>query len=829
MRRETTALALVAGLLVASAPVVAAEVVAGPPSGQPVTISQDFDEHYRKDAAPGTGSVTVSQTGDLVRQRVKVSWDGFRPTDSSGRYPVVVLQCWGEASEVTQQRCWGAGRTMEHATFADATAWDRVAYGDAGADDRNLVSALSFTARDGQRYSWNQVEVDAQGRPIAWPDGSVKAGPPPDLSPDTYNYVLPPVMQGTTRADGTGSTDIELLPGDQLPSLGCSDAGTCSLVVVPVGDPHCRPVEEIPWSTVRRSCTGTASGARDSNTWKSPTNWARRFSFPLSFRKSAQVCELDGKPETRTVGSPFLGQLMSSWRPRFCLDEGLFRLGYTSLGEGEARRQFQSALASGVAPAVLTTRPPEGESPVPVVYAPVATTGFSVGFVVDNGDNTEVTSLNLTPRLLMKMLTQSYTAEAPGIEKHPGIAANPKWWGTDPEFAKANPDLLMHSMNINSSTYPLLVQGDLDLTWALTSYLASDREAVEWLGGKPDEWGMVVNPKFKAQALPYAQVELRDDWRVPADASSYPDQLWFNIAANQVPSVVAAAVALVQVRPTATTTPSQENGKILYKRPERQNAGTRALLAITDLPDVAVFGMRSAALRTPQGEFVAPTTESMSYGLQSTTLDAKTGMLAIDHTKLDSRAYPGTTVVYAGVQTAGMPKDSAEKYAKLLEHAAGDGQRYGTAPGDLPLGYLALSDPLREQTRNAAKAVRDQAGEVPPPPPGVGDNPAGNLLPDQRDPAKSNSGTKNSSNPAANQTSTPPPTTASSGSPEPSARPITSVATRGDSNSVGRWLLPGLLGVGLLAGALAPLVSTFGNADHPLTRRLRKLFRRDAV
>ncbi len=826
--RRTVLLGLVLTLVWLSAPFSAAVVVAPAPSGQPVTIAQDFDQYYNPGGS-SRGTVSVSQTADLVRQRVKVSWSGLRPTRGSGvgaSYPVAIMQCWGDASQVTQQRCWAAGRGMEFGSFNDAKPWDPVAFGDYGDLSANLYTVMSFTARDGQRYSWDPVQVDDAGKPVAWPDGSVKSGRPTDLTEDTYNYVLPPTLLAETHADGTGAADIELLPSEQLPSLGCSDTDACSLVVVPIGDPHCLPEDELLLDEWKEGCKpGAESSAfRDASTWKTPTNWERRFVFPLSFRKTQQVCASDGRPETGVTGSPYLAQLMASWRPRFCLDSGLFKLGYTSLGEGEARRQFFTNLverrADGVN-AVLTARSPDEEAPAPVVYAPVATTGFSVGFLLDTAAGTEVESLKLTPRLLLKMLTQSYTAGGPGIETHPAIAGNPAWWGGDPELIRANPGLELKVVGIAPSAYPVFVQGDLDLTWALTSYIAADPAAVAWLGGAPDEDGMVINPKYRSQALPYAQFELRDDWKVPGTAAAYKNQLWFNLVANQVSSVVNAAVALVQARPTATTNESFDGDRAVYKRPDRQQTGSRALLAITDLADTSVFGLRAAALQTPTGDFVAPSRDSLAYGLRATTIDAKTGILTIDQSKLDSRAYPGTSVVYAGVPTSGLPQSEAGHYATFLEYAAGAGQEYGTAVGNLPVGYLALSDPLREQTRNAARAVREQKGEVPAPPPSLIADPAGGLLPAPANPVLGN--------PAAVPPvapSTPLEAAVPTSAKPSSSRPVTRVATRSDTSAFGRWLLPSLLGIGLLAGVLAPVVSAAGTPGHPARRWLNGLFRR---
>lgn len=836
--RKSVHFGLVVGIvLVSSATMLlageAAVVAPGTGSTEPVSVSQDFDEFY----APGVegaarGTVTVSQTSDLLRQRVKVSWSGFRPTRGEA-YPVAIMQCWGEATAVTPQRCWSSGRGMEPATFTDNTPWDPVVFGDFGDPGANLSTVMSFTTREGTRYSWDQVSTNpATGFPDAWPDGSVKAGAPPDLSVDTNNFIQPPTLRGETRAGGTGAVDIELLPSEQLPSIGCSDTNACSLVVVPIGDPHCLPPDQLPLEEWAAACepNADASSFRDAPTWKTPTNWERRFVFPLSFRKSPAVCAADNRPETGVTGSPYLGQLMASWRPKFCLDTGLFKLGYTSLGEGDARRQFTTNLterrADGVN-AVLTSRSPETSATNPVVYAPIATTGFTVGFVLDNFEGAEVTTLNLTPRLLLKMLTQSYTAMAPGIETHPAISGNPVWWGDDPELEQANPGLRIGGSDRFSSTFPLLVQGDLDLTHALTSYIVADPAARAWLGGAPDEWGMVVNPKFTAQQLPYSQIELRDDWRVPDNATSYRGQIWFNLTANQVSSIVGAAVALVQSRPTATTNESIDNGKLVYKRPERQQTGRRSLIAITDAADSSVFGLRTAALRTPTGDFVAPEREAMANALRATTLDEKTGMLAVDQSKLDGQGYPGTTVVYAGVPTSGLPQGEADNYATFLEYAADAGQRYGVEIGSLPRGYLTLSDPLREQTANAARAVREQKGKVPKPPDSVIADPAAGLVPPRAAAPTTNAVAGNlPATPAPPPSGQVPPSAATP--PSSVAKPVTSAATRADSSSFARWILPVLLGIGLVAAVLVPLVPAISTPGHPARRWLRARFRRGA-
>ncbi|MFD9741920.1 hypothetical protein ACFWW9_46125, partial [Umezawaea sp. NPDC059074] len=208
-------------------------------------------------------------------------------------------------------------------------------------------------------------------------------------------------------------------------------------------------------------------------------------------------------------------------------------------------------------------------------------------------------------------------------------------------------------------------------------------------------------------------------------------------------------------------------------------------------------------------------------------------MLAVDQSKLDGQGYPGTTVVYAGVPTSGLPQAEAENYAKFLEYAADGGQQYGVEIGNLPLGYLALSDPLKLQTRNAATAVREQKGDVPAPPDDVITDPAKGLP----DPNTGGGGSPTTNNVVggANRTTTPTGPASAPVPPDPSGstpssvgKPVTSAATRADSSSFARWILPVLLGVGLLAAVLVPLVPALGTPGHPVRRWLAARFGRGA-
>ena len=60
----------------------------------------------------------------------------------------------------------------------------------------------------------------------------------------------------------------------------------------------------------------------------------------------------------------------------------------------------------------------------------------------------------------------------------------------------------------------VLLLGDLsDTTYALTRWIASDPEARAFIAGKPDQWGMRINQKYKNVELPFSTFPLLDKWQ----------------------------------------------------------------------------------------------------------------------------------------------------------------------------------------------------------------------------------------------------------------------------------------------------------------------------
>ena len=71
-------------------------------------------------------------------------------------------------------------------------------------------------------------------------------------------------------------------------------------------------------------------------------------------------------------------------------------------------------MESGVGRAAFVSSPHRRTSDDPVGFAPTAVTGFAIGYTIDRPDNAgEYTDLRLNPRLLAKLLTESYLGSRP--------------------------------------------------------------------------------------------------------------------------------------------------------------------------------------------------------------------------------------------------------------------------------------------------------------------------------------------------------------------------------------------------------------------------------
>src|SRR5207244_5500290 len=109
------------------------------------------------------------------------------------------------------------------------------------------------------------------------------------------------------------------------------------------------------------------------------------------------------------------------------------------------------------------------------------------------------TSLNLNPRLLAKLLTESYPSSRSlkqsysttvGNTTSMALRSNPLDMAEDPEFRALNSTAAHSTAYLSAASTLYALSADSDVMEALTSYIINDPEARAWLAGAPDPWGM---------------------------------------------------------------------------------------------------------------------------------------------------------------------------------------------------------------------------------------------------------------------------------------------------------------------------------------------------
>ena len=768
-------------------------------------------------------SVTVSQITNLRNNQViSVSWSGAHPTGgiisteqfaslpgipsaADQEYPVVLMECRGidspkvpAAERLTQETCWTATPderiitspssypmwSLDANNAADGICTDQNCgvptplpsncEGDLGAGP---TFWLPFDASDGTDYA-----IGPSGCASAPPE-MLTTGEDPTIIPSDTTYA-------ETALNGTGSAKFTIMTSETNASLGCSQTVPCSLVIIPIEGINCNanppqvtyPSDECeslgtfpPGSLNLQTNPNPPALSVTGTYWWSGSNWDRRISVPLSFATPANACANNPRAPLDFYGSAVMTEAAEQWDPAFCLNSKLFNVNLVQLPEPVAK----SSLQQGFIEAAIQGEPPPvppGEKSFftkPTVQAPIAVSGFAIAYVIDNGNGTAYTQLRLDPRLLAKLMTESYygtnnvrtnwqiTGEPPGsgpdqcpANCNPAYAAmahNPQSIFDDPEFLALNPGFSLPRGSVQpapaATLFSLLSQSDV--MWALTSYINADPEARAWLNGKPDPWGMVVNPAYKDIKLPVESWPLLDATTNGPDytesgnpfcvaalgngKSKAPDRPLIDNPQETLEDVAynmhyAFAASLIGCNDSPQTPEYTQFGSELL--------GERFLIGLVSVPDAKEFDLDTAALQTyasPEREtdngpqfaagrsFVSPTTSSLLAGAALMQPDPTVGSWVFPYSDFPGNAkakglYPGTMLLSADVPTTGLPKPDAADYGKYMSFAATTGQAQGFGVGQLPAGYVpikGLPDEV-EYTTSAAADVAAQNGQVPP-------------------------------------------------------------------------------------------------------------------
>ncbi len=661
----------------------------------------------------GTGEfsdveVTVSKSKDLINEVVTVSWKGAKRSEPVGfpqRNFMQLMQCWGDAA---------AGPDPEQCQFGALEL---------------VTNVKPFSALHGRRMSFGP-----EGLFPADPDQVIKPewGPPDrvflpfksvsglEVRGESLALARFFDVQGTneipiaaTRSDGTGTEFFEVQTATEAPGLGCGSpvvdsAGkktgrACWLVVVP------RSTTEVDGSNRIDDPALDERLRRLQTSSLSARNWANRIVFPLDFQAIGGNCPI-GVGQVTLLGNETATEAVSRWQTKLCQTTNTV-FDFNQVPDTAGRANLTgSKPGMALVGAPLSSDPPTGKP----VYAPISVSGlgfaYNVEIRVDESNPEEIrllggqrlSDLKLNARLVAKLLTQSYRG---GTNNPAAVPTNPVSIEMDPEFRALNP--LFDTINqgnpaVKTVITPLNPSDPNSLVW---EWIGGDQDAKDFIAGKPDPSGMVINEAWKGVDLVRSDFPKLDQTCAPATvdvgeqclANSHP-------YAGDMHEAVRAAVrgdTLARLDWDGLAEPPQ------YKRSNPLPKGTRALMVVADSGSAARFNLPMVKLRNASGKFVAPTSTTLAAGLAAMTPDSKTGFLIPKPNAKGDDVYPLTTVSYAASIPAALAKDDRAAYAAFIRYAVGDGQKAGDQPGQLPAGYLPLTKAMVDTAKATATAIAD--------------------------------------------------------------------------------------------------------------------------
>jgi hypothetical protein len=377
----------------------------------------------------------------------------------------------------------------------------------------------------------------------------------------------------------------------------------------------------------------------------------------------------------------------------------------------------------------------------PIVYAPLAVSGLVVGFNLERVPNlsaplaeqsltgVRVANMNLTPRVLAKLLTQSYVRAMAIGSVIPNLAwleNNPLTLGSDPDFLQFNPEFrYLQIANVRNFSQLSLPSTASDAATQVWKYILADPEARAWLSGTPDKWGMKVNPIYSTNAQtnptgtafgdPIPNTFPKSDpycYQAPNLGSVTPAQLcgtdWvpYNRGYSEGAQMTrfASDSARVEFNIYAATAADA------WKREVPQALGTRSFLSLTDTSSAERFGLQVARLSRAgdngtERSFLAPTPTTLGAGVAAMVAGTEPTVLEPKPDAVAPGAYPLTLVSYAAISPLDQPTQARKDYAAFIKYAVQAGQVPGLSPGELPRGYAPLPDALKTAALSAAERV----------------------------------------------------------------------------------------------------------------------------
>jgi hypothetical protein len=384
-----------------------------------------------------------------------------------------------------------------------------------------------------------------------------------------------------------------------------------------------------------------------------------------------------------------------------------------------------------------------------------------------------------------------------GTERVPGPwITNPIRLNNDPEFTALNPDGVFNQGGTLIMTGPDSADGIAQL-WAYLraddaarAFLAGEADNVR--PGDEGNAGMTLNPWYLPKGHPDAKVPVfngvanpsgrgttllpqRDEagqvvWRevgladvdgsplclcdTPMDSFPKSDETELP---QQTITPVQWRYDIAQVRPYASTLGAAARMVFRADKGSRtgwdstaRNGATNGnyvsdglsnlnhvfLTGYTGAVEAAQYGLATASLGVPNspGVFVDAKPDAMAAAVAAQEDTGTSEVAVIDPATLPTDAYPLTTLMYAAVNVNALDQAQRDQYADLIEYAVTTGQTPGSSIGQLPEGYLPLTDDLRDQALAAVRTIRGYPPTLDDDPPG--DDPTDVPQDDQVDPAQ---------------------------------------------------------------------------------------------
>ena len=780
--------AVALGGLVAVGPLQDRSADAAVASAAPVTVAWQGDGSIASSYQPPRDSssphyndfdtleVTVAQTSGLIDQTVRVSVSGFAGTISSSvltgvladnaKNFVQAMQCWGpdpDAADFNETCQWGGRYGVGANGLGDSVYPDVSAR--VGPLDLTELSTydVPFRTVDGQTISGKATVVNNQ---TVYPIQSI-------IGPSTTNEVT----SARIGADGTGYFDFEMQSAIQAPQLGCGNSGQlrCWLVVVPRGT-HFSELGGEQCSGVPNPLNGLelyTPGQENAIQGGSPVNpkcdyWENRVVIPLDFSPTRATCPI-GSAETRVVGSQLMIGAMTSWQPSLCQKTDA-TFSFATNPDSVAREQLIDTRANTpdivyasfpVSSGELDEEERQTFSKTKLSYAPVAVSAVVVAFYAESYAGRQE-QLVLSPRLMAKLLTQSYGFLVPTTSSSSELSASHlgainrsyTYFTQDPEFRELNP--LTYSTFTANPAIVLPGPSGADALRQMWRWIFADADAVAFMNGAIDPWGMTVNPYYLPRGSPAANVPWYYDANGDYSATQPRRQVGLTnldgtpkklteqplddiqkydetIVPFSLGGGITSRFGSVQFAPFAETLLSSARQAFRADPLSRsrwdgsapgdplpgawvnsgaQLPGSKFMIAITDSVSANRYGLSTAAVRLPNSTVLAkPDVANMTSALEALQATSLDSVKQVNPAAVVRGGYPMTIVTYAGVNLTKSTAAERKTIASMLTQVTTTGQESGSGIGQLPAGYVPLTPALKAQ---ATVGISEISNYVPP-------------------------------------------------------------------------------------------------------------------